>query len=235
MKPKRSSPPIFLIADSQLLFWSGTEGPFLRRVAGFLPAAPKAAYVGASNGDRPEFFELFADAMATAGIRNCGHITADPNEDERDFFESADLILLAGGDVQRGWRALEKNGLAARLPERRRDGAVLIGLSAGAVQLGLAGLGDDGSPFETARMLPMVVDAHQEPLWHRLHRLVQGVDGHVAGLGIPSGGGAAVLPDMTVEPIRKPLVELVARDGEILKTLLLPPGAGPESEGADPS
>src|SRR5262249_21136224 len=67
--------PILLLADSQLLFYRGEEGGFLeQRVRALLDEEepnpdPKAAYLGASNGDAPEFYELFRSAMSTIDIR----------------------------------------------------------------------------------------------------------------------------------------------------------------------
>ena len=68
--------PIFLLADSQLLFWREEGGePFLARARKLMEQdAPervfKAAYLGASNGDAPEFYDLFVAAMGEIGIRD---------------------------------------------------------------------------------------------------------------------------------------------------------------------
>src|SRR4051812_31067057 len=100
--------PIFLLADSQLLFWRDEEGKrFLDRARALIDAdaagrAPKdatAAYIGASNGDLHEFYELFLGAMAEIGIRDCRQIFSQPNAEELAFLTEADIILLAGGDV----------------------------------------------------------------------------------------------------------------------------------------
>ena len=64
--------PLYLLADSQLLFAKrgGTSLP--ARIRGDLETDnPKAAYLGASNGDQPEFYRLFVDAMELMEIRNC--------------------------------------------------------------------------------------------------------------------------------------------------------------------
>ena len=82
--------------------------------------APRAAYLGASNGDLPEFYDLFLGAMAEIGIRSgdCLHIPSRPGPKELDFLADADLVLLAGGDVQRGWREFETSGLKDKIVER---------------------------------------------------------------------------------------------------------------------
>lgn len=220
--------PIFLLADSQLLFWRDEDELFLGRVRQLLAAdRPKAAYVGASNGDRPEFYELFRGAMEGIGIDDCRMIPEQPSPDDLAFFDGADLILLAGGDAERGWRAFCSNGLRQKIPERYYAGALLIGISAGAVQLGLhgyrVGSEDDAELFDTFQLIPLLIDAHQEPEWQRLSRSMPQVTDYVQGLGIPSGAGAIVHPDMTVEPVRRPLVEVAVRNGEVCRTLIMPP------------
>ena len=232
--------PILLLADSQLLFWRDGRELFMERVRRRLEApSPAAAYVGASNGDRPEFFQLFRGAMDGIGVTDCRMIPSAPSEEDLEFFDSADLILLAGGDVERGFKTFERNGLRQRVVERYYAGAFLIGLSAGAIQLGLHGFRQDSSGgeeanelelFETFRLLPLLIDAHQEPEWRRLAQAMPRVGDYVQGLGIPSGGGALVSPDMTVEPVRRPLTELSVRDGEVRRNLILPPDEKPHGD-----
>ncbi len=232
--------PIFLYADSQLLFLKDGEVPYLDRVRRQLEGeSPRAAYVGASNGDRPEFYQLFVSAMETIGVTDCRMIPSAPSPEDLEYFDSADLILLAGGDVERGFKTFEKNGLRQKVIERYYTGALLMGISAGAVQLGLYGFREtegNGSEepelFDTFKLVPLVVDVHQEPDWARLARAMPEVGDLVQGLGIPSGAGAVVHPDMTVEPVRRPLAELSVKDGEVRQSLILPPGeAGDAEEG----
>lgn len=233
--------PIFLFADSQLLFWSDGGEPFLNRVRSLLDSeAPKAAYVGASNGDQPEFYELFVGAMAGIGVTDCRHVPAEPCDEDLEFFDRADLVLLAGGDVERGWRAFEQSGLQHKVIERYYGGALLIGISAGAIQLGLnspeplepAAHGEPREPelLETFRLIPLVIDVHQEPDWHRLAAVMPRIGELIQGLGVPSGGGVVVHPDMTVEPVRHPLAEFSVRNGEVRQSLILPGGEAGEAE-----
>lgn len=229
--------PIFLLADSQLLFWRDEEGRYLLDRAREMllegdPDAPlKAAYLGASNGDLPEFYELFVAAMAEVGIRKCRHIPARPDADDLEALDQAHLILLAGGDPEAGWRAFQGAGLPERLSRRYYEGAVLVGISAGAMQLGLkgrseagSGEGGSGTSFETLRLVPFVIDVHDEPTWGPLHALVQSTGELTRGYGIPSGGGAVYHPDYSLEPIRHPVTEVELRDG--LRTSIVLPGDG---------
>ena len=220
--------PIFLLADSQLLFWREETGePFLARARWLLEEDEpgksfKAAYLGASNGDAPEFYELFVAAMAEIGIKDCRMIPSNPQPEDRSFLHQADLVLLAGGDVERGWDVFELTGLRDAVSQRYYGGSLLIGVSAGAVQLGLKGWNEEEKIFDTFRLVPFVIDVHDEPDWQRLSQIVPRAGEHARGFGIPSGGGALFHPDYSVEPVRHPLVEMSRTDEGVQQSLLLP-------------
>jgi peptidase E len=220
--------PIFLLADSQLLFWRDEEGKlFLERARIALedevPSQLRAAYLGASNGDAPEFYDLFVAAMNEIGIQNCRMIPSKPSVDDRLFLGRADLILLAGGDIERGWDTFQENGLQQKIMERYYAGALLIGISAGAVQLGLKGWNETKrTVFDTFRLVPFVVDAHDEPSWVRLGQIVAKAGEQARGFGIPSGGGAVYHADFSVEPVRHPLVEITQTEEGVRQALLFP-------------
>lgn len=225
--------PILLLADSQILFWRRDGELFLERIRALLKGdPPRAAYVGASNQDLPEFYRLFEGAMEGAGIEHTRMIPSQPSDEDLDFLAAADLILLAGGDARRGWQTMQDNGLTQKVVERYYAGALLVGVSAGAVQLGLYGLKEnEGRPvgsFETFKLVPYLIDVHDEPEWTRMHVALPKIKQAVRGLGIPSGGGALVHPDLTVEPLRHPLTEFHLEedeDGEssVGQALLFPP------------
>jgi hypothetical protein len=235
--------PIFLLADSQLLFWRAEEGLFLERARALLDAddeaaardgrAPRAAYLGASNGDAPEFYDLFVAAMDQIAIADCRQIPSRPSPEDLEFLGGADLILLAGGSVEKGWRAFKDAGLDQKLVERYYGGALLIGISAGAVQLGLKGWDDAGEKvLDMLRIVPFVLDAHDEPSWGRLQQATRTAGEHVRGLGIPSGGGALYHADYSVEPVRQAMVEVHQTDDGPAQALLLP---GEHSEPGQPA
>ncbi len=219
--------PIFLLADSQLLFWHRDGELFLERVRRRLAGErPKAAYIGASNGDQPEFYELFRGAVKGIGVTETRMIPSDPAAADSDWLAEADLILLAGGDVRQGWRVMRRNGVYSQLIERYYTGAVLMGVSAGAVQLGLHGFRETGGGlrlFDTFKLVPLLIDVHAEPDWPRLHQGLTETEKPTRGLGIPSGAGAVLYPDLTIEPVRRPLVELHRHDDEIRQSLIYPP------------
>jgi cyanophycinase len=218
--------PLYLLADSQLLFWKSDTGSLVERIRADLSASnPKAAYIGASNGDQPEFYSLFVAAMEGMGISNCRMIPTKPSREDLLFMEEADLILLAGGDVELGWQVFEQNGLKDLIPRKRFDGVVLVGISAGAVQLGLGSLSSAAQPKQISmfRFAPFYVGAHDEKNdWWDLRALVNLSPSDTRGIGIAAGGGAAYYLDGTLEPIRKPLIEIVKQDSQISESFIGP-------------
>lgn len=225
--------PIFLFADSQLLFWRESEGElFLERARKTLETdTPKCAYVGASNGDVLDFYHLFRGAMEGIGLTDTRMIPSEPSKEDRAYFKKANLIMLAGGDVERGLKVMQDNGIGPLVAERYASGALLMGVSAGAVQLGQHGLSEvsDGAKprlLDGFRLVPYFIDVHDEPDWSRLRLKIDKLDGHVRRLGIPAGGGAILHPDLAVEPVRRPLVEVGWKEGEPHQNLLFPPEPG---------
>lgn len=230
MKP--TPQPIYLLADSQLLFgYEGGESlvnSIRRRAA---RDSPKAAYVGASNGDAPEFYSIFEAAMEGAGVHERRMIPRDFRAEDRTFMGEADIILLAGGDVERGWRAFVETGMRELVVRRYLEGAVLMGISAGAAQLGLCwptGKGDSPEGLlETFKLVPFAVDAHDEGRqWGRLRGALRLLRGTAKGIGIPTGGGMVYHPEGRVEAVRRPLYEL-SFVGEAIKESSLPPAREP--------
>jgi hypothetical protein len=163
--------------------------------------------------------------METMGISNCRLIPSRQSREDISFTEDANLILLSGGDVERGWRTFEQNGLKELLPRKRFDGAILMGVSAGAVQLGLGCLSNSAQPkqIDTFRFAPFYVGAHDEENdWWDLRALVNLSQTDARAIGIPAGGGAVYQSDGTLEPIRKHLTELTKENARVTESLLTP-------------
>lgn len=199
--------PIILLADSQLLFWRDNGQLLLQRVV--TRDRLKAAYIGASNGDDPIFYEIFLSAMEGVGVVDCRMIPSAISQTDMEFLNSADVILLAGGDVEAGWRVFLNNGLSEHIVRRYFEGASLIGTSAGAVQLGLCGLAADGSLIETFKLVPFIIGAHEESdNWKTTRELLRLAGPGKTAIGLPTGGGAIYHQDHTVEALRHPLVKL---------------------------
>ncbi len=219
--------PLYLLADSQLFFWKSDGDSLTERIRADLDSAnPKAAYIGASNGDQPEFYDLFVAAMESMAISNCRLVPSQPSREDISFLEEADLIVLSGGDVERGWQVFEQNALKELLPRLRYDGAVLIGVSAGAVQLGLGHLSNapQPKPLDMLRFAPFYIGAHDEGNdWFDLRALVNLSQSDARAIGLPAGGGAVYYSDGTLEPLRRPLIEIAKESSKIIENILAPP------------
>ena len=209
-----------------MLFSQADDNRVTSGIRASLPSGdPKAAYIGASNNDRAEFYDLFVAAMELVGVSDCRMVPSQLADEDRLFLEEADLVLLAGGDVERGWQVFERNGMKDLILKRRYGGAVFVGVSAGAVQLGLGALTDAPQPKKlyTFACEPFYIGAHEEAdEWWNLRALVNLSQSGVRGVGIPMGGGAIYWPDGTLEPVRRPLTELVKEDDEVRERLLMP-------------
>ncbi|HEY2114234.1 MAG TPA: Type 1 glutamine amidotransferase-like domain-containing protein [Candidatus Angelobacter sp.] len=218
--------PLYLLADSQLFFWKSGGDSLAEKIRADLDSGkPSAAYIGASNGDQPEFYTLFVAAMESMGIFDCRSMPSQPAREDTAFLEDADLIVLSGGDVERGWQVFEQNGLKEMLPRKRFDGAILLGVSAGAVQLGLGHLSNapQPKPLDMFRFAPFYIGAHDEGNdWFDLRALVNLAQSDARAIGLPAGGGAVYYSDGTLEPLRKPLIEIVKENSKITENLMGP-------------
>ena len=224
--PQRQS--LYLLADSQLLFWKRHDRLLLDAALDGLArdTPPRAAYIGASNGDRPEFYRIFEEAVDAIGITDRRRIDSSFGPADRAFLERAQLVVLAGGDVRLGWHTFEKTGMKDVILARYAKGAVLVGISAGAVQLGRYGMAENPESSATELLdvfglAPMVIDAHDERAkWARLSRTIHSLQGAATGLGIPTGGGVIVHADNTIEPLRRPAHEFRFEGTHVTHSLL---------------
>jgi cyanophycinase-like exopeptidase len=164
--------------------------------------------------------------MENIGIQNCRMIPSSFTSTDELFLTEADIVLLAGGDVERGWKIFNQTGLTEMIIKRYYEGAVLIGISAGAVQLGLFGLVQEeacNKLIDTFKLVPFIIGAHEEnEEWKSVKEAVELLDGTTKGIGIPSGGGLIYYPDQSIEAIRYSLNEYSVNEGRIRSSLLLP-------------
>ncbi|MEM7051163.1 MAG: hypothetical protein AAF604_15955 [Acidobacteriota bacterium] len=177
------------MADSRGLFATSGQppSPLLERLRQQATEAVQAVYLGASNGHDPAAREIFEAAMAGVGVERREAIPRYPEERHLRALARAEIIVLAGGDPAVGWRGFEAAMLLPLLEERYRAGATLIGISAGAVQMGL-GFEDGDEVRRGLRWAPFWVAVHAEGEdWQGLRRQVAADSLGRPGLAVPGG------------------------------------------------
>lgn len=223
--------PLFLLADSQPLFRHSPSNPLLHVLRESLRVSEdnvtRAAYIGASNGDAVEFFDLFCAAMDNINLHESRMIRADFPDEDRSFLASADLILLAGGSIEAGWEILTSTGMDFLIAEAYFAAAVVIGVSAGAVHLGKGWFDvSRGDVSNGLKLVPYYIDVHrEEDDWAELRGLVERKEEYARGFGIPSGGALICHTDMSLEAVRSPVIEFEKSEKQnkkVIANLLLP-------------
>lgn len=228
--------PIYLLADSQLLFWRDGESLFLESIRRAGLSSPRAAYLGASNGDRLEFYRLFESAMDQIGVTDRRMIRSAFPPEEAAFLAQADIILLAGGDPDAGWLVLSSTGMRTILARRHAEGATLIGVSAGAMHLGAYGWTErDATAADVWPALaccPFAVSSHDEQRdWQSLTATVASLRGVASGLAIRSGGGVICHADGSLQAVRYPAQEFLWIDNAVQRrdVSVSPPSSSPHA------
>lgn len=220
--------PLFLFADSQPLFWKKDGALFLDSILMYVQGKnPKAAYIGASNDDAPEYYSIFQSAMNSIGVTDCRMIQSKFSHADELFLNDSEIILLSGGEVKKGWDIFIKTGIKDAIIKKYYAGAVLIGVSAGAVQLCLGGW-ENGEIYAdniiyTFKLGPFLLGVHEgKDDWSLLKRSVRVIGNTIKGVGIPSGGGVIYHPDQSVEAVRFPFNEFSIRNGKLVHCLIYP-------------
>jgi peptidase E len=202
--------PVYLLADSQLLFWQKENGLyfFADEFLQLEVKVTKALYIGASNGDQMEFFELFKGAMENVNVFQCDFLTVDTAlQEAKEKIQQAEFILLAGGDVNKGWQFLK--ALKPALEQAYYSGAMVVGISAGAVQLSALAWQHknelcESDLYSVLGIVPCLVSVHEESSnWRLLKQVMRLTDGCFSGIAIPHGAGVAVEYNGRVTALKK--------------------------------
>jgi len=132
----------------------------------------KACYIGSSNGDIHDFYEMFVAAMTMRGIlkKHCTFVHTVGEvliSEELEALGKADIILLAGGNPFEGMRIMKKHGIDALVKARYTKGSQLIGISAGGMQFTrfIVDLDNEGIISEGLNLLSndvLVAGMHEE-------------------------------------------------------------------------
>ncbi|PCJ47581.1 MAG: hypothetical protein COA99_00805 [Moraxellaceae bacterium] len=200
-----------LLADSQLLLSPG-KGDMLRAWMNkhldqrCLSNRPKrAVYIGASNGDLPEFYQMAIEICAAWNINQVIHVQC-----VADLValhpQDVDVVLLAGGDVTLGWSFLSQLPIKQWLNDYSADNGVFVGVSAGAIHLSNAYISEHSVAFLGYHAACIVAHEEREgwptarawQAWASREPQQVKKQGQLPLIGLPFGGGLLVDSEATL-------------------------------------
>ena len=186
---------------------------------------PRIAYVGAAADDDARFARFASDLVFGPDadvVRVELTRKRRPTSELRSALADADLVFLAGGDVERGMRHIDERGLTPYLRELGGQGKVFEGISAGSILLGRhwvrfpAGDDERAEPFACLGIVPASFDTHDEDDdWGELRalaRLLPGRSDERTVYGIASGA-CAVWKDGGLRALGRALVRFSCEAG----------------------
>ena len=232
-KHRGGAKPVYLLAGGR----RDGHGPYCEVIAAAFAASgsrkPAVACIGAANNDDPDFFDWTSTFLGTAGA---GKVALAPLaghhahvESARRIVSAADVVFVAGGDVEAGMRILDAAGISDFLGDLHARGTLFIGISAGAIMLAQRWVRwrdpDDDSTaelFDCLGIAPVLCDTHGEgDDWMELKTLLRLCPKGQTGYGIRAGGALRVAPDGTVTPLCEP-VDVFTQEGG--KSSVVKPG-----------
>ena len=215
--------PVYLLAGGRRGD-RGTPDPLVQAV--FREAAavsPTIAYTGTANGDNEAFFDRMAEALKEAGARRVNRVLLSPEYADlrkaQRVLESADIVFVSGGDVDRGMRVLRGKGMVDFLSALHREGKPFFGSSAGAIMLSREWVRwrdpDDNSSAELFPCLgfaPVICDTHdEEGGWQELQTALGLEEDGTMGYGIVTGTAIRVAPDGRIDALGGAVHQYVRR------------------------
>lgn len=189
--------------------------------------SPTIAYVGVASEDSKAFFLMMAAFLKGAGAVKIRQAIISPRKADlskaHDILDSADIVYLSGGDVERGMQILQEKNMAEYLVELYRQGKPFFGISAGSIMMAKEWVrwsdpNDDATAeiFSCLGIAPVICDTHDEQDgWGELQALLKLEKENVKGYGIPSGKAIKVFPDGTIEALGGATHQYVRRNGEV--------------------
>jgi cyanophycinase-like exopeptidase len=171
----------------------------------------EVAWIGAANGDQRGWYELVASILHQrygADVRMARTVAGvgfDAGETRR-IVDAANVIYVAGGDVTLLAERVRALGLDEQIRKRHEAGALVVGISAGAIGLTRYWVEfpednpdlEQPTRFACIGALDVAVDCHDEESdWDELRALLaawarEEPQAVVEGYGIPLGGALEV-------------------------------------------
>jgi len=175
--------------------------------------SPTIAYVGTASDDDEGFFNRIAGIFKETGAYKVNHALISSEKADlkkaQDILESAEIIFISGGDVDRGIRVLKEKNMIGFLSELYKQGKPFFGLSAGSIMLAKEWVRwrdpDDDSTAELFPCLgfaPIICDMHgEQDDWEELKVVLKLEKDNVKGYGIVTGTGIRVFHDGKIEAL----------------------------------
>jgi cyanophycinase len=180
-------------------------------------AHPLVAWIGAANGDQRAWYERVAKVLREryGAEVEMARTVPSPELDlaeTRSLVEAATMIYLGGGDVGVLAERVRALGLDEQIRRRHKQGALVVGVSAGAIGLTRywVQFPDDNlelvepTRFACIGAIDVAVDCHDEESdWEELRALLaawakEEPGASVEAYGIPMGGAIEIAPDGAV-------------------------------------
>jgi peptidase E len=174
---------------------------------------PSVAYIGTASGDDRTFFDRLVQMFRECGAGQVTHALIVPKDADlkqaREIIESADIVYVSGGDVERGMSALVEKDMAGFLKEIYLQGKPFFGISAGSIMLADEWVRwqnpeDDSTAelFPCLGIAPVICDTHDEEAgWEELKAALTLKQDGTRGYGLVSSSAIKVFPDGRVEAL----------------------------------
>jgi len=235
MNEKTKAMPLYLLAGSPGSRREDSDRVLARAMESCGVPNPSIAYIGAASGDNKQFFSMIARFLRAFGASD---VVLAPMagkrvkiEKTKAILQSADLILVSGGDVEEGMEVVGERGMLPFLRELFDGGKPFFGISAGSIMLAKEWIvWDDPNDDATASALPcmgfapIICDTHAEDEgWEELRALLKLAGEGTLGYGIPSGAGLRVSPDGEPEALGTPVNCFARLGGRVVRGADLEP------------
>ncbi|MCL2122287.1 MAG: Type 1 glutamine amidotransferase-like domain-containing protein [Clostridiales bacterium] len=185
------------------------------------------AYIGTANGDNSEFFKRMESGLREAGAGKVVPLRLANEKPDlrqaRDILARADVIFLAGGEVEDGMVWLEKHDLSKDLKAAYREGKRFIGVSAGSIMMGSHWVRwevpeDDSSAslFDCLGIIPLLFDVHgEEEDWTELKAALTLMGDGAQGFGLPRESAVSADSQGTLVNLHREYLLFVNEGGRI--------------------
>ncbi|OGV54668.1 MAG: hypothetical protein A2017_19305 [Lentisphaerae bacterium GWF2_44_16] len=180
---------------------------------------PKTAYIGAASNEDPDYYSFLKKILQASGTGEVFPVKF--NRSGIKALQSAKLVFISGGDVEKGMSVLNKTYAPEILNELFAGGTAFAGVSAGSIMMCTNWINwenpDDDS---TAGLFPclglgnFICDTHdEEDGWRELKTALSHCPDATLGYGIASGCALRVDTDDSIHAYGKNITVFQSHSG----------------------